>query len=107
MSPAATAGERYRSAEQGAAHMSLGDWFRRLFGGNPKQMRIHKDLHHILDGHMSFLQRLHARRSLAPLAASMDLSGKVTGTAFTVNDGHEGPSVENVLNHFAKQFREA
>jgi hypothetical protein len=85
--------------------MGLGEWFRRLFGGKPGQPRVHEDLLHVLDGHMPLLQELHARRSLAPLAASMDHSGAVTGSALTVEEGHEAPSVDFALDHFAERFR--
>jgi hypothetical protein len=85
--------------------MGLAEWFARLFGGKPEQPRIHEDLLQMLEGHMPLLQTLHARRSLAPLAASMDLSGEVTGSALTVEAGHETPSVDFALNYFAEQFR--
>ncbi|MDA0661125.1 MAG: hypothetical protein O3C60_20170 [Planctomycetota bacterium] len=59
----------------------------------------------ILAHHLPFLQDLHARNSLAPLAASLQTSGEVLGNAFTVQEGGKSPSFQYVLSHFAQQFR--
>lgn len=87
-----------------AGHMTNGNI---PANGHVPASEIHSDYHCILANHLPFLQDLHARNSLAPLAASLQTSGEVVGNAFTVQDGHQGPTFEHVLSHYARQFREA
>ncbi|SDR67312.1 hypothetical protein [Opitutus sp. GAS368] len=46
---------------------------------------LHPDLQALLDDHLGFVQRLHASNSLAPLAATMDLAGGITGAALVAD----------------------
>ncbi len=67
---------------------------------------IARDLLDLLEGRLPLLGGLHARDSLAPLAASMDASGRVTGEALTA-DCPTNVSVEGTLDQFARQFGRA
>ena len=60
----------------------------------------------IIEHQLPLLQQLHRSGSLAPVAATMDAAGEVTGEAFT-NDEAANVPVENTVDRFARQFARA
>lgn len=47
----------------------------------PADIQLHPDLQALIDDHWAFVLRLHQGNSLAPLAATMDPAGAITGAA--------------------------
>ena len=57
----------------------------------------------LLESQMPLVRALHQRGSLAPLAASMNASGEIAGTALS-SEGRTDVSVESTLHQFARTF---
>jgi hypothetical protein len=53
-----------------------------------EDIQLHPDLQALLDDHLHFAQVLHAKESLAPLAATMDPAGVITGAALVLDAEH-------------------
>jgi hypothetical protein len=71
-----------------------------------EKMLVSQDLLVLIERQMPLLRELHRLGSLAPVAATMDEGGEVTGEAFT-NDEAANVPVENTLDRFARQFARA
>ena len=65
---------------------------------------MHSQLDELIDATLQHAKDCHARGSLAPLAATMNASGEITGAALT-NDGTNNISVLEVLNYFETEWR--
>jgi len=48
-------------------------------------IQLHPDLQALIDDHWAFVLHLHQSNSLAPLAATMDLTGVITGAALVAD----------------------
>ena len=69
-------------------------------------MNSKEDLLALIDDQLDFLKSLHLGGSLAPLAAAMDLNGKISGVAFTSKDpAVNSISVEGAIRSFQEKFR--
>ena len=67
---------------------------------------IAQDLLFLIERQLPLIRELHEIGSLAPVAATMDAHGEITGEAFTADVAASVP-IENTLDHFARQFAQA
>lgn len=73
-------------------------------------MELHPDLSAILEDHFDFACRLHAVRSLAPLAASMADDGEINGTALLADEEEPAASdvtADDAIGIFTEKFVQA
>lgn len=73
-------------------------------------MELHPDLSAILEDQFDFACRLHAVRSLAPLAASMADDGEINGTALLADEEDLAASevtADDAIGIFTERFAQA
>lgn len=75
-----------------------------------EDIQLHPDLQALIDDHWDFVLRLHHSNSLAPLAATMDLAGAITGAALLFDP--ENPPVkqataDEAVGILTQQFADA